>query len=177
MGWGIAAGLAVSAAAQYFGSKKEAEGYDDMAKQAKKRGIEQHAFNRVAAKSAMASGQVASLDETRQAELIASRAVAVASAGGFIEDIDHLLADIDGEGAYRASIVMREAEQRAEGLIWAGEQAEKYGTDQADLYEGQADAAKISGITGLFNAGLRAGEAYGWGATSTRRNWTSTVGK
>ena len=153
MGVGLTAGLAAGAALSYFGSKKSAEGFEDTGKRARERGKKQRAQYYTTAKNVMATGQAAMFEDQRQAELIASRAVAVAAAGGYIQDIDHLIADIYGEGAYRASLTMREAEMEAESLRFAGDQAEEYGADQYDLYKGRAKAAKIQGVADLLTAG------------------------
>jgi hypothetical protein len=149
--------MAVSAGLSYLGSRKAAKGFEDTGEAARERGRKQRAQYYVTAKNVMASGQQAMFEDKRQAELVASRAVAVAAAGGYIQDIDHLIADIYGEGAYRASLAMREAEMEAESLRFAGDQAEQYGADQYDLYKGRAKAAKIQGVTGLISSATYAG--------------------
>ena len=151
MGFGV--GMAVSAGLSYLGSRKAAKGFEDTGEAARERGRKQRAQYYVTAKNVMASGQQAMFEDKRQAELVASRAVAVAAAGGYIQDIDHLIADIYGEGAYRASLAMREAEMEAESLRFAGDQAEEYGADQYDLYKGRAKAAKWQGAADLLTAG------------------------
>jgi len=96
---------------------------------AKARGKDQNRFLKIAAKQTEASGQISAREEKRQGELIASRAVAVAAAGGYSDDITGLLEDIDGEANYRASIALFEAGTEAERQRFEGEQAEKYGAD------------------------------------------------
>lgn len=169
MGFGI--GQAVGAGLSLYGASKSSKGLKQMAKDARDRGRQQNAFNKVSAQQAVASGSIAMLEETRQAELVASRAVAVAAAGGYISDIDHLLADITGEGAYRASLVMREAEQEAEALRFAGEQAEKYGEEQYDMYRGQAKATKVNAFTNLLQTGIDAGLSYYSGGAVRPSGW------
>lgn len=164
MGFGL--GKALGAGLSVFGASKTAGGLEEMGEAARQRGREQKAFNYVAAKQAVATGQVGKFEEMRQAELVASRAVAVAAAGGYTQDIEHLLADIDGEGAYRASLVMYEAEREAESLRFAGDQAEKYGEAQRDMYRGQAKATKVNALTGLIGVGLDTGLAYATGGAS-----------
>jgi hypothetical protein len=149
----LGVGLAAGAALSYFGSRKSAKGLEETGEAARERGRKQRAQYYVTAKNVMASGQQAMFEDKRQAELVASRAVAVAAAGGYIQDIDHLIADIYGEGAYRASLAMREAEMEAESLRFAGDQAEEYGADQYDLYKGRAKAAKWQGAADLLTAG------------------------
>ena len=172
MGWGIAAAAAIS----LYGASKSAKGLKKTGKEAKKRGREQRAFNYATAKQVMASGQAAMFDETRQAELVASRAIAVAAAGGYIDDIDHLLADIHGEGAYRASLVMRDYEMEAESLRFQGDQAAEYGADQYQLYKGRATATKIGAVTGLLTASSYANFGGFGSSTPSGRgvgNWAS----
>ena len=93
------------------------------------RGKDQNQFAKVAAIQTEASGQIAAREERRQGELLASRAIAVAAAGGYSDDITGLLEDIDGEANYRASIALFEAGTEAERQRFEGEQAEKYGAD------------------------------------------------
>lgn len=93
------------------------------------RGKVQKALNEVAATQVIATGQRKALDEKRQAELMASRAIAVAAAGGATQDIDHLLADISSEGIYRANVAMYEAETESETLKYEGMLAEEAGKE------------------------------------------------
>ena len=110
------------------------------------RGKEVRLYKEIAAGQVVAVGQRRALEEKRQAKLLASRAVAVAAAGGASQDIDHLLADIEGEGFYRASIAMYEAESESERLKFEGLQAEKYGVEQAS-------ATRTKGIATALNIG------------------------
>ena len=96
---------------------------------AKARGKDQNRFLKIAAKQTEASGQISAREEKRQGELIASRAVAVAAAGGHSDDITGLLEDIYGEANYRKAIALSEASRKAEEQRFEGEQAEKYGAD------------------------------------------------
>ncbi len=119
------------------------------AREAKAKGAEQNTYNKMAAKTVEVSGQLKSFDVKRQATLMASRAVAVAAAGGYSDDITNLIADIDGEGNYRASVALYEAGSEAERLRHEGEMAEKYGIQQASAYRSQASATTLSAFGGL----------------------------
>jgi len=130
----IAAGTVLSAGAQLSAGKKRA-----------KRGRIQRAINEVAAGQTIATGQRVSLEQKRQAELMASRAVAVAAAGGAAQDIDNLIADIHGEGAYRANVAMYEAETEAENLKFQGLMAEQTGREAEKASQFGALATVISG--------------------------------
>jgi hypothetical protein len=68
---------------------------------------------------AIALGQRAAMEEKRQSNFVASRALAVAAAsGGSVSDptIVKLLTNIKGEGAYRAGVAMYEGESQARKL-------------------------------------------------------------
>ncbi len=144
-------GKAIGAGLSIFGSDKEAKGYEESGRRAAERGREQRIFNEAAASQARAVGSHQAYEETRQAKIMASRAVAVAAAGGASMDIANLIADIEGEGVYRAALAMHAAETEAVRLEFEGEQAERYGADQAAAYEDRADAARISGLSTLFS--------------------------
>jgi len=133
-----------------MGASKEQKGYKDTGKRAKARGVEQAVYNEVAATQVIAVGQKAAFEETRQAELMASRAIAVAAAGGIAQDIDHLIADIYGEGAYAASLALHAAETEAERLKFEGKQAEQYGIDQEKTYRDMGKAALLKGLGSAF---------------------------
>lgn len=148
---GISIGTAIGAGLTLVGGSKAAKGYKKTGKAARERGLEQQAYNEVAATQAIAVGQISALEEERQARLVASRAVAVAAAGGSVMDITNLLADIEGEGAYRASIAMFEAENEANRLKFEGEQAAKYGADLEDQYRDKAKATKLQALGSMFS--------------------------
>jgi len=149
MGFGI--GKAIGAGLSLAGGFTSASGVKKTGKAAREAGKEQQRYNLIAAGQAVAGGQRQAFEETRQAELVASRAVAVAAAGGYSADITNLLADIEGEGAYRANIAMFEAETEAERLRFAGDQAAKYGADQYDAAKKQAQGIKLQSIGSLFS--------------------------
>ena len=102
-----------------------------------------------AAKETIASAQRVSMEEKRQAELIASRALAVAAAsGGGADDptVNKIIADIKGEGAYRAAVAMYEGESQAQNLRLEGKLAKEAG-DEA--YK----QTKITGLGSLLETG------------------------
>lgn len=68
------------------------------------------------ADNVIGSGQRQMLLERRNTDLVASRAIALSAASGSdlsSPDIVNILADIEGEGAYRESVALYEAEQQA----------------------------------------------------------------
>lgn len=137
----MAAGLALVG----IGTVLSAGGQLKAGKRAGKRGRIQKAVNEVAAGQKVAVGQRTALEQKRQAELMASRAVAVAAAGGASQDIDNLIADIHGEGLYRANVAMYEAETEAENLKFEGLMAEQTGREREKASQIGALATVISG--------------------------------
>jgi len=138
-----------SAATSFLGSSKSSKAAKRAAARSLARGKEQNTYNKMAAKTVEVSGQISAMEQRRQAKLVASRAVAVAAAGGHVDDISNLLADIDGEGAYRASVALYEAGSEAERLRHEGRIAEQYGVDQAQAYRSKAKATTLSGYGSL----------------------------
>ena len=142
----------LTAGLSFIGGSKKSSGEKETGRREAERGREQKIYNEVAATQVEAIGQLGAFEEARQAELMASRAIAVAAAGGYSADIDHLIADIHGEGAYRASIVMYEAESEAERLRFEGRQAEEFGVDQLDAAKDKAKGTRINTLASLFSA-------------------------
>jgi len=102
-----------------------------------------------AGKQAVAASQRHALSMTKNAELLASRAIAVAAAGGGGADdptVNNIVADIDAEGAYRAAIAMYEGETQANKLRYEGELAEWEG----DMAYG---ASKVAAAGTLIQTG------------------------
>ena len=136
-----------------LGGLTKAKGQRKTGKMAMERGAEQKDFNEIAAQEMRAIGQHLALEEGRQAELMASRAVAVAAAGGSVMDIGHLIADIYGEGAYRASIALHDAESRARRLEFEGEKAEQMGLDEYKAAKKRSRGTLLTTL-GTFVTGL-----------------------
>ncbi|WP_016745739.1 hypothetical protein [Rhizorhabdus wittichii] len=104
-----------------------------------------------------ATSQREAMEERRQARLLNSRALAVAAAsGGGADDpsVVNLMADIDGEGAYRALTALYEGETEARGL-----------EAQAKARRKEGKNAKIAGFinagASLLGAGSSLKERYG----------------
>ncbi len=128
-----------------IGSSKDADAQKAYGAAALARGKEQNEFNKLAAIQAEAVGQIEVFEIERQADLVASRAVAVAAAGGYAGDITNLIADIEGEGLYRMSLAMYESATEAETLRHEGRLAEKYGSDTNVASGKKARATTLSG--------------------------------
>lgn len=115
-------------------------------------------------KEAVAIGQRAAMEERRQSDLVASRALAVAAAsGGGASDptIVNLIARAKGEGAYRAAVAMYEGESRARQYRIAAA-AGRYGGAEAEL-QGARNAlgTAYSGLGAMFQSGASLYARYG----------------
>lgn len=153
----LAVPLMIAGTLQSYSAQK-AEGRE-LAEQ----GVIQKALNEVAAGQVKATGQRAALEETRKAEIMASRAVAVAAAGGSGQDINNLIADIKGEGAYRASLAMYEAETESENLKYQGLMAEQQGLKEKKAAGRRAFGTALSGASSALSLSTK-GQARpsGW---------------
>ena len=79
---------------------------------AKEREAEQLDQNAV---QTVAAAQRKAMEEKRRGDLVASRALAIAAAGGGASDksVVNIISDLKGEGSYRAMLAMYEGEDRA----------------------------------------------------------------
>jgi hypothetical protein len=130
----------------------------------------------------VAASQRTALDEQRRAELIASRGLALAAAGGggaSDPTVVKLLADITGEGSYRAATAIYQGEDRARQMNMAAD-AKRYsgaimaagGEDKAAAYRTAGISALASGAGSLFSKyGMGGPKQYGLNSTSDT-NWT-----
>jgi hypothetical protein len=109
MAWvGIA--LQVAGAVTSMAGEQESEENIKRANYRSAKQLERNADN------AIGAGQRKMLAERRNKELVASRALALAAASGAdatSPGIVDIIADIEGEGAYRESVALYEAEQQA----------------------------------------------------------------
>jgi hypothetical protein len=109
-----------------------------------------------AAKRTVVLGQREALEQRRQAEFLASRALAIAAAGGGgVDDstVSKIISDIKGEGAYRAALEMYDAEEEARKIKFEGSMAEK-------IAEAEAKAENVRGFTGLLSQGTSMYASY-----------------
>lgn len=145
---GAAAGL--EAAGAIF----NAASYYQQGKISRMLGKYQRRENYRAAKDVIASGQRVMLEERRNAQLLASRALAVAGAsGGGVDDptVEKIISDIEGEGAYREASAMYEAEAQARKLRQEGDLAAWEG----NVKQRQANLGALGSLVG------GGGSAYG----------------
>ena len=114
-----------------------------------------------AAGQEIAASQRGAAEERRRAQLVASRALAVAGAsGGDVSDptVQNLLADLEGEGAYRASLALYQGEDRARQLkqgsltsIAEGDLAMSQGKSKAKAYQTSAFGNLFANGAGLYS--------------------------
>lgn len=99
-------------------------------------------------------------DETHRAQLLASRALAVAGkGGGGVSDptVMNLIADLEGEGAYRGMVAIYDGEERARQLR-QGADTSRY---QGEIYAaGGKDRASALRAGAIGSAALGAGSLY-----------------
>lgn len=164
----IAAGTAIAGTAlAYKGSRdaaKAAERQAEAQAAIDMRGAELEAAHmEQQAVLSVASAQRAMLEERRQAQLLQSRALAVAGASGAgVSDktVVDVIAGIAAEGSYRQSIALYEgmersrqlrvgAQIRREGGHLEAEYGRAAGRDQASAYRTQATASLLQGAGSL----------------------------
>lgn len=109
----------------------------------------------------VASAQRDMLSERRNKELVVSRAQALAAFGGggtADPTVVNIIADLEGEGAYRETVALYQGEQEAKKLREAarlarieGDVIKKGGQAQAKAYTAQGVAAAGQGISSLYS--------------------------
>lgn len=160
MSW-IAAGVAVAGLAVSLSGNRSAK------KAAKKRGeairrakeYEALQYEQQAGQVVAAAQRVAG-QERQKAKVIASRALALAAASGAGASdttVDNILADIDGEGAYRASVALYQGEEHARRLKMAaygrrleGEAAKDGADVESRAYDTEAAGSIIGAASSLY---------------------------
>lgn len=114
------------------------------------------------AKEAQALAQMAAREEERRARLVASRALALAAAGGSASDpgIASLIADIEGEGAYRAAIALYQGESDARKLRMGAETRRIAGRASLERGRSLQQAYNLQAAGSLLSAGASLYSAY-----------------
>ena len=170
MGWFPVAAQAAGSLLQFSGAQKQASAAEYAGAQQQQAANFQAAQMTQQAGQEQAAAQRAAIDQRRQATLIASRAVAVAGAsGGGVSDptVQNIIADIHGEGAYRAALKLYQGEDAARQLRMGA---------SAKTYEGQlarenarsmADAYRLKAWGGLAGSGATLFTKYGGGGSKS----------
>lgn len=116
--------------------------------------------------TAIALGQHQAMEERRQTELIASRALAVAaSSGGAVTDptIVRLIAAGRGIGAYRANVALYEGEAKARALRMQGIEGMVAGYEAQERGISTQLGRNLAGAGEVAKAGLSLYSKYGMG--------------
>lgn len=118
---------------------------------------------------AIASGQHQAFDQRRLAQLVQSRALAVAAAGGGGASdvtVQNMIGKIAGEGAYRSAVSLYEGEDKARSMRLAaatrrmeGELAIEGGEAAAEAYKTKGMSGILSGAGSLFSKYAGSGDA------------------
>lgn len=152
------------------GAGKQAEGAEIQAAAARRAGEQRRAAAefeaeqlQVQAGQAVAAAQRDALEQKRQADLIESRAIALAAAGGggaSDATIVKLVSQISGEGALRAAMAAYQGDERARTLRMAaagkrveGAIAQDIGQSEGAAYGTKAQASRISGVATVLQGG------------------------
>jgi hypothetical protein len=117
----------------------------------------------------LAAQQRVAIEEKRKADLLASRALAVAGAsGGGASDptVVRIIAGIAGEGSYRASVALYRGEDQARRLRM-GEKAKRFeGAAAEDMGLREEFGHEIAGTAALFSGSSTLAGRYGGGGFS-----------
>lgn len=139
--------MAIPAAAVYgAGIAIQTVGAFGAKNKAKRAARRQKVLAGIQAQQVRASGQGAAFEEQRQAELVHSRALALAAAsGGSASDVSatKILSGIEAEGRYRAEVRLHESEGEARMI-------EATGSARASSLNDQASAYGIGGVANLL---------------------------
>lgn len=106
---------------------------------------------------AVAASQRQALEEHRQADLVASRALAVAAASGAgVSDptVVDIISRTKGEGAYRAAVALYEGEERSRSMRVAG-------AGGGDFSSVAGTGYKAAALGGLLRGGISLYAKYG----------------
>ena len=127
------------------------------------------------AKNVVGAAQVDMLNERRNKELIASRATALAAAGGGgVHDttVQNIISDINSEGAYREAVALYRGEDEARKLTEAARLSRMEG---ATIRKGGQAQSRATVIQGAGNALGGASSLYGkYGARTGLQAGTGT---
>ncbi len=134
-----------------LGTALNAYGKIKQAKDQKKQGRTQRRLKEDSALVAISSSQYKARSVKRQTDFIASRALAVAAASGADASgtqITNIIADIEGEGAYRAALELYQGEESARMLRLSGFYDEKTARQKSQ-------ATKVSIFGDVLSAGAQ----------------------
>ena len=121
---------------------------------------------------AKAAGQISAINQDRNTSLVLSRARAVAAAswgGASDPTIIRLMANIAGEGAYRANVARYEGDTQARTMGMQAAALRYQGANALADAETAKDASNLSMVSTALSGDskiLSMGSKYGWGCAS-----------
>lgn len=116
----------------------------------------------------IAASQRAALEETRKADLVQSRAIALAAASGAgVSDptVVSLLARNKGEGAYRAAVALYEGEDRARTLRLNAQTRDYEGRGALEAGLAREAASRTAGTASMLRGASSLYDRYGRGGS------------
>jgi hypothetical protein len=131
---------------------------------------------RINAGQAIAASQRTAQEQRRQGELVQSRAIALAAAGGGSTTdpgIIHLLASNAGETAYRSAVALYEGEDKARSLREMAKAKEYSGAQAAAAGRDQQSALKIGAFGDLLKGGASLYSTFGGGGVGGDFQWNN----
>lgn len=129
------------------------------------------------ADTAIAASQRDVIVQRRNTDLVASRALALtAFQGGDVSDpgIVDLIADIEGEGAYRESVALYQGEQQAYDLRQQAQTLRSGSEDIGDASGINTAATLLQGASSAYSAYASANPRVSGPASTTRRRSSSS---
>lgn len=153
--------MAVGTLMQFSGQRQQAKAAEVQGQQAVQSAEYTAVQQEQNATQEIAAAQRQAHEEKRRAKLIASRALAIAGAsGGSASDptVVNMLADLEGEGAYRASVAIYEGEERARQMRqgaatsrYEGQIGMQDAQSRSRAYKTMATGSLISGASSLYS--------------------------
>lgn len=169
MSWFPMVTQGVGSILQFMGANKAADAAERQGAYQRQAALYQAAQMTQQAGQEQAAAQRAALDQRRMANLIASRAVAVAGAsGGGVTDptVQKIIGDIQGEGAYRAALRIYQGDESARQLRMGAEAKTYEGGMAGENAESLAGAYRTKAWGGLAVNGASLYSKYGGGGFS-----------
>jgi hypothetical protein len=122
-----------------------------------------------AAGQSVAASQRDAAEEKRKADLLASRALALAAAsgGGTDGSVVKIISDLKGEGSYRSAVALYRGEEQARKLRMAGKAKRFEGALAEEQGVQEQGGHEIAGMASLFTGGASLYGRYGGGGPSS----------
>ena len=149
---------------QYKAQRDAAKAAEQEAAMKREAAYKEAAYMEQQATQAVAASQRDMLAERKQAELLQSRALAVAAASGAGASdttVENIIANISGEGAYREKLALYSGKQKSLELRTGAEIRRAGGDLQAQYGRNEAAAHRIGSVATLFSGAGTLANRYG----------------